>query len=748
MMSEAEFLMTELSVSSEENNNNSRSSSSSSKKNGNGGSGGEKRKKPSPSAPKKKKEVEVESIDSDPEEDYIAISSRRREASAGEGTMDDPDAVAFVDRFPPATEEDQVMDDLEQTEREALQKVKQKKNSTRAGKSAGRNYLKMFFGDAVFRKGVQPSPEDVAPEVIYEDTAQFFQSFRLQPPKGGSQDDISKAEKVKTPFNLIVNLKRSVEFNLSLHRYKVYVSHIDKGKFAPETKSQEQLKRLLNKAGSAKKKPAKKKKKVAEGEEEEAAAEEEETSESNPNDGLLYTDKVILDDNIPHTQRYPYVDPSLGFPRDWDDAMDDRNGTRRRIIGDIVFQWLDYYMQNPAHAKLREMGAPGGDMIVRVPYGKRWIIVGHCLTREYLNALDVPGVNQLSDDEIYATPLVVEGKAEGGQTMYLAYDLADYIGEADFGFFSLHEKLQTYGSAEERKPFASGLDIISTDTDIGYLGLMYLDKRRLFYNDIPQMAIKINSQFWIHSYKKPRPEYEEWMYINALYSLVTSYGEHSKLSNPVLAFLAAAFSGGGDYFDAYYGLPAYHWINALYHHGDHVGDFVKLRAQGGHLDVEVDGHGYLRLLKTTFMLARCQRFTSLKVGDLADQLCSANPAAPGNPPLVRKLIAPQDYTVEAVCEKTKTLGANNRFPQPEVIMSKAAQLLYYLKMVIQVGSPQLHFPPASEYAHQKVRLRLEIPSKINVPDAQRPVRNVDVEVYVRRHGAMEEYCKAPASTTR
>lgn len=636
--------------------------------------------------------------------------------------------------------EDEIMDDLDDQDKASVAKPDKKKTSTRTGKSAGRNYLKSFYGGNVFRKGVQPSPEDIAPQVAYEDTAQFFQSFRLCPPKGQSMEAIDKAEKVKTPFDLIVNLKRSAEYNLSLSRYKVYVTKIDKGEYTPSTKGQEQLKRLLG--GAKKRKTKDKKKKTKKGKEEESSSSSsEEEKVEDPNAGRKYSTKAVSEDGIPHRLRFPYVDPAGLFPWDWDDAMDDRKGTRRRIIADIVSQWLDVYLQDPCHEKLREIpGVDSSKLVMRVPPGKRWIITGHCLTLDHLARLDIGNVGKdLTDDDVYQSPILVEGLPNGTQHMTLEYRWRDKIGEADFGFFSFQERILRESEPIEQQPFQSGMDIFSTDTDIGYYALAYMRKKEQFCGELPQIAINISSQYWIHSYKRPNVGYQEWMYINALYSVILSKGEHSKLKEPIWSFLAAAFNGGGDFVDPYYGLPAYHWINAIYHHGDHIGDLVHIKAKGGQLDVEIDGEAYVKLLKTAYILSKPQRFNSTKmsVGTLADWLCTKDEDNPLSLPKVTKLMEPHRFSFSDVKESTSTLGVKNRFPSTDVIMAKAAQLLYYMKLVIQIGSPTLVLPDALEYGYVLVPVKMELPSKANVPDNERQKRQVEMSVHIRRHGAME-----------
>lgn len=621
-----------------------------------------------------------------------------------------------------------------------------------SGKAAGRHFLAHYLSDRAFRTGAHPRKGEQMPSVCFEDSLQNLQMFKLKPSARRMEalkelameeatqdpesllygrDDIDvkqwMLEPVRTVVELIGMMVHAPNYGLSSRRgYDTYVMCFDKANFTPPTKGEEQADRDQDVM-------------------EQLRAERESTAVVLAN----YSKKVVEQDAMPHPDRRPYLVPDVGFPWDYDEALTDRQGTRKDIIRCICYHILDVKERHYTCASLYSLGVRhrGLGMAAVVPPGKRLIIDGHCLSvwdvRELAQALgqqESPfgggGVDP-TDDELYETPVMLEAHPLTGELKLRAVpSLRNRIGETDFMLFALWERLCRAPDIlpDMQREFVrrAGFDITTTDTDLIYLSLFYLYKSEHLAGQqhLPPVHINCGAQSWVQRRRSPYLTTENWIDVGAMYRDLQPLGGSTQ---GAINYCVAAFNAGGDYMNTYPGLPLQWWALAIWHHGGYVGDLLRMRphwessfeeqgteegaaldrmideqeqerdafARPPHLDFDVKA--YVRLVKTTYMLSKSWVFTELKSDAKSNKALLLEPPPRGTLPARHcvALISPLRTRLDDVRAKSEKWNAETwRFPEEDVIKARGAQLNYYLCLVSQLGQNELRLPDPADYAYE------------------------------------------------
>lgn len=422
-----------------------------------------------------------------------------------------------------------------------------------SAKSDGRKVLEAQWYGAFFPSAVnKPLPQGHSSAlIVIADEIQalkgFGSSFNSDPTKPDTFE--------KTHFeDLCEGMRLSAESTFKNSRTcEIYCCVFDKSRFVPISKGVEQTKRNL-------KLPTLGSSTVA------AAAADE------PND----VGHVIPPaDGISYKNRRPYISPGQPIPTDWNLAKHDRKDTLQDIIRQLSRGLLNVrWTYEFAPPKLGdEPGAPRRTVATpprncyQIPAGKRVIVDGHAMTLQdvldlgiYMTRKHMLSIVQstpellaengyTTDEHVYETPICFDHVLTADNDDYLACyfmpELRNRVGEADFSIFAIHKQLSQvlYREQLERESVSTAayqataalmsqympyvpMDILSVDTDLIYLSLLYLDKLR---RDRQTNVQHTNCQIWIRywpsmtwTFSRPglKAEFIKWCNINELYRLI------------------------------------------------------------------------------------------------------------------------------------------------------------------------------------------------------------------------------------
>jgi hypothetical protein len=494
----------------------------------------------------------------------------------------------------------------------------------------------------------------------------------------------------------------------------------DKHKYVPDIKGQEQVDRDENfiddedDSGSEAERKRKKK------------------EERTPDDGISFKD------------RRPYLLNNETIPADFQDALHDRDDTRREVIRCIVRSWLH----------------PGSGCFAldSVPSGKRLIVDGHCLTLEDCEELGVKGIRPKTDEDAAKTPLVLglplipEDFLQIEPYPYLTWgaELRNENGEADFGIFYLWKQLCKLDQREY------GLDMFSNDTDWMELALVLLARQQacagpIFWRYAPKPSWvlytehnKLSDEQWVdvsglyqaidagafsddppkkkpppaskkrkqeeengpnNAKKRARPppkgpldemtKEEREAYEIGLVVMKRQFFEDTE--NRVLSLVAALFAVGNDVLGGFKGLTHERFVDAMRIYGGYIGTLVKVGDQYSR-GIMLDGAAYVRLIKTAYILAK-------KLKKEWKRKDGSKGAAP---------MHPEDKTVQQIRDMTERYVPENRFPTDQYIIASAHHLQYFLTLAWQVGEVhKLDEPDPLMYRYHKIDPKLPV-SKTNL----------------------------------
>lgn len=620
-----------------------------------------------------------------------------------------------------------------------------------SGKSAARHFLKTFFHSLAFSEEGKPDTCHLhgrrhSAQLAFEDSLQQLQLFKLHPSQrqrfllekeSAQEEGGGSVEPIRMPLDLVRMMKKNAEYTLNKRgggSYDTYVLCFDKGRFVPPTKKEEEADRDAGVVARLRE------------QEEEAEAQQETPT---PGASLQGTSKIFEASHVPHAEQRPYLRLHQGFHCEWDEAMTDREGTRMEIIRNLCQHMLDVYEAHGECDALRAAGAQSplgaGFQLER---GKRVIIDGHCLRVPDVQELDLQiRLNQgqqllggenalghgLSDDDLYEIPICLARDAAGMYSLCLVPELRNRIGETDFTLFFLAERMAELSHVTGYSPYRhGGFDVFSTDTDILHLAMVYLWKLVMCSHaklgELPPICISYQAQTWALRRTSPYSSKEPWSDVLSLFRYVHQHGiREAQTAHGVLNFAVSAFCGGGDYLFSYPLLPVYWWMGALWHHAPYIGNLVGWGE--GKADVW-QGEGawkgppprlfvcpqaYERLLRCTYLLANSTLFAEdddnrgrnaskanrklLLAGASGERLVVLGQKRPA-PPKRMEILDPRRVSRRRIEEATEKYKAEGKlFPAPETIENRRAQLCYYLTLVLQVGSRELHLPDPEDFCY-------------------------------------------------
>jgi hypothetical protein len=368
-------------------------------------------------------------------------------------------------------------------------------------------------------------------------------------------------------------------------------------------------------------------------------------------------------DFVPYTElSKPYLRLDKPLPLDWSLAMCDRKGFRAWVIGWTSIQLVS--STNP-HCKLR------------VPEGKIVVLHGHCLTREFIeeanargggfgNKIDIPKHEDgtfVSDETLNEIPLIVSG-GDGGFPIKarFALELWNMNGEAEFAFFVLYRKLQT------KFPSLLSMDVLSVDTDLMLLLMVYLHK----YGEeiVGDLTWKFSHGGWVLKAEAPNASEERRVDINTLAGDVLRGNFYGKFDNPSLKSaveedprtthdlrekfrktfpldadcygepggaiwqICAALAMASDYTSPFYGITQWRIVKALFKQSDYIGPLVKFNRHA-EIPVKVDVQAFTRLVKCAYTYATRRLAgvdpSTVRVRDIRDATEKRNGKLPALP---------------------------------------------------------------------------------------------------------------------
>lgn len=441
------------------------------------------------------------------------------------------------------------------------------------------------------------------------------------------------------------------------------------------------------------------------------------------------------DDKVNFKDRRPYLKIGTPLPKDINLAIDDRDDTRKEIIRNIVCSWL----------------STGSQFKFDIPKGKSVVIDGHCLRYNDLRTIKFD--NELTEDDgTTKIDLTEYGKLDGekkkrvdelivvtpiqfiktGPLQYSirwANELRNYIGEADFGMFFMHKRLtDVIGKGIQH------LEIVTNDTDIVYLGLIYISKYGV---DAASIYMRIHPKAgWVYFRNMPSNDYEYGIILNRLYKDIDSANwektasgkseitdssdkdksnknkgsyfvddeaeeegekkkrkkrdywddydqdkqyksDFRKLKHRVLTTVCAFVSYGGDYLYGYQGITCETIMHTLRKHSKYIGDLISINQESPY-KITLDGRGYTRLVKSQFLLYRGFKDKS------GSQL------------------KPAETDMIMIVEMSSKGVAKNMMPPPEAIELHAHHMMYYLKLIYQIGNDVLIEPYCLAYEYELV----------------------------------------------
>ncbi len=559
-------------------------------------------------------------------------------------------------------------------------------------------------------------------DVVFEDSIQALKSV------GQGACDPSRVDppcSVRNGRELLMCMKKSAEQILSETGCHTYVMCFDRYEKVPKAKGAEEASRDDKKTGVG-----------GRGDEEETdgidgsnadeAGKGKGKKRRSTNGGTPRPVPVIdpnPEDGIGFKDRRPYLTLDDPLPRDWNGAMKDRDDTVRHVVRWLCLRWLGY---------------EGEEVTFSVPKGKRIILNGHELTNEVVDPSNVRW-HQKSRASIEDLPICVGTPVPGGEggitktvlrgsdsrvlplrlevernfgfstssewkrdDLTLCEDLKNEIGEADFQFFYLHKSLcESFGRS-------ISAHIFSTDTDMLYLSLYH--SRYVGLGSDPQIYWRYAPCIsWVFrpDADRPWPTEEKWVCVNRLLEDIESgfvsrdfekqideterYREGSNDNNPggesdggggnsvlmkdfsrlrfkVLDVLTCVFAGGGcDYTWGYQGITYDKILEAFLAHGSHIGDLVAMDPNVPH-GITIVGDAYAKLIVVSYLMGKKQ---------LRD--------------------FPIDVGVPEIERRLNKIGPKNRFPDEDGMYGMMYHLLYYLKMIRQIHSPDLTEPDPETY---------------------------------------------------
>lgn len=325
----------------------------------------------------------------------------------------------------------------------------------------------------------------------------------------------------------------------------------------------------------------------------------------------------------------PRLDARL--PNDFVSGLKDRSGYRRNVIRFVCAQILC-----------------GSDERLRIePIADQSVVVsGHCMSRE-----DLLGLVETSED--LGVSSEVRSDAEG-VPIVLRRDALEYlprlahsVGEAEMQFFHFLRLRRYLGAGSEE-----GVAISSTDTDVLFLGLVYLWKCAHAWGEEPPEAMK-----WIRS--------------------PSSHVDVLKLWNEAgpektLQYVAAQALAGTDYTQGWMKVTHQRVFETIIEKGDEIGPMIVDPLKG-----VTDREAYLRLTVASWIRARVP----------SEKLPSS----------------PEDGDWHALAERAREYSGRflppYRFPGPNssALKNRALRWSYYLNYMFMTGERETNLPDPGEW---------------------------------------------------
>lgn len=415
------------------------------------------------------------------------------------------------------------------------------------------------------------------------------------------------------------------------------------------------------------------------------------------------------EDGISFKDRRPYLAMGRPIPRDLKLAMRDRDSTLPHIITTMCMEWI---------SETSESG-------ISTPYAKRVILDGHGLTLAMARKCKIEGRQPESDEAAYQTPILIGApfEASGKQRVVRwCHNLRNQHGETDLTVFYLMNCMEkTYTKKVS-------VDILSTDTDMLNLSLIYLNKKG---STAPQVNWRYAPNLsWVYYSENYRDNSGKWVNVNHLMSLIESAsfdrmappgrkkaesvkkkheedllamsrdelttrnrlhdGESKNfrsLQYRVFSFVAAIMAVKTDYTDPFKGVTHEKFITAMMRYADYIGDLVSLSPDHAY-GIQLKGDAYARLLKTAYMLSKTARFR--KDNDHQDEI-----------------VHPGSMSLEVVRSTTSDMA--NHFMTDAVLTSASQHMRYILIIYNQVGvDSKLIEPNPLNYSYRPVDPKLPL----------------------------------------
>lgn len=628
-------------------------------------------------------------------------------------------------------------------------------NFTTKPKSLARKMIKNMYPEA-FSDG-----QEGHYDVILEDTLQFLKSVG----QGATNPALVGGIKL-TGRDLVNRIKRSAEYYLANSDCNYYVLLCDRIENVAKAKGETQSGRDKEKnvithdsefvTNIGMKKTQDMIKEYIEKEEVDEESLERTVCEISVEKGKKLN--FVPEDGISYENRRPYLNLDETIPRDWDAALTDRERTAKHIIA-----WIAYQLFFSRDTRCR----------VQVPPGKLFMFEGHCLEKKLFDDLATTlGDNVYQNlfskiktgiNDIDHMPLVMHttlpktsGTYSGPkEIIYFEPELYNTHGEADSTFFWYITKL---GEMTDAQYFG----IFSNDTDILFYSLWYMAKYigdSPYHDDFGHIIWRFAPDIdWSLRFMTPNINFCSFVYINLLYQLIWGNGDGidipvsnsvfareyrdakkkeeekkkkeeeipkkkatpkeyewgilrkqiSEIDNPVQNLVISMIASGCDYIKGYYGITMEKFLFAVARNADYVGDLIKEKKH--HKDEKkacrsyfLNGDAYARMILTAYMYSKPKRFTS----DASRK--KRKRAEEGDPNI--EDIEPAEYNYKKIGEFTKTLGAKNRIPSKDFIVSSCLHLHFYLEMLDQLGKNKIIEPDHNTFGYSKIYAKEELGRK-------------------------------------
>ncbi len=349
-------------------------------------------------------------------------------------------------------------------------------------------------------------------------------------------------------------------------------------------------------------------------------------------------------------EKRPYLDVTKPLPENWELAKQDRSDTMPHIISFICEKWIN----DPEYA-------------FKIPAGKRIIIDGHCLSWDKIKKFGIKGIETHESENSNTFPislrLEIDNFIDGKMTKNIVPNMKNCLGEADFTMFFLHRQL----SIICKQPL--NVDIFSNDTDMLVLALIQHAKFGSKYGNI---YIKYDPAPRATCYDQPFLHTEEWIDISTLYRAIEKTQglkknqqdarkreKTSYINTYIFTLIAAMATAGGDYIEGYHGLTHEHLLNSLKQYYNYIQPIVVI-TDNDTCDITLDPEAYKKFIKTAYILA--------------------NKKTRDNDP--RKI------SVRELRYMTENLK-KGEFPDDDFIVKMAFHLLYYMKLICQIGDASI-----------------------------------------------------------